>query len=170
MKVIFTKRFPFGKFKAICLFGRLYVKDEDNRTKRAMILRPTLYFRLIQHERTHSVQEKQLLYLFFFIWYGVEWFVKIFTEGRAYREVCFEREARANESNYDVYVVRAKLRHESDVHYYSNAWGMIDTKTQNRILSRLNEVTQLIFEHTGIKGSLLKPKWGSWCKYVFKRW
>lgn len=105
MKVVVTKHFPFGKFVAINMFARLYLKDKDKSRLTLMIRYPSRYFKLIQHERSHTKQQNDLLGIFFYIWYVIEWFFKLFTEGKAYRELCFEREARANETNVDSYNV-----------------------------------------------------------------
>ena len=94
MKVVATKHFPFGKFVAINMFARLYLKDKDKSRFTLMIRYPNRYFKLIQHERSHTKQQNDLLGIFFYIWYVIEWFFKLFTEGKAYRELCFEREAR----------------------------------------------------------------------------
>lgn len=105
MKVVITKHFPFGKFVAINMFARLYLKDKDKSRLTLMIGYPNRYFKLIQHERSHTKQQNDLLGIFFYVWYVIEWFFKLFTEGKAYRELCFEREARANETNVDSYNV-----------------------------------------------------------------
>lgn len=105
MKVVITKHFPFGKFVAINMFARLYLKDKDKSRLTLMIRYPNRYFKLIQHERSHTKQQNDLLGIFFYVWYVIEWFFKLFTEGKAYRELCFEREARANETNVDSYNV-----------------------------------------------------------------
>lgn len=105
MKVVITKHFPFGKFVAINMFARLYLKDKDKSRLTLMIRYPSRYFKLIQHERSHTKQQNDLLGIFFYVWYVIEWFFKLFTEGKAYRELCFEREARANETNVDSYNV-----------------------------------------------------------------
>ena len=93
MKVVITKHFPFGKFVAINMFARLYLKDKDKSRLTLMIRYPNRYFKLIQHERSHTKQQNDLLGIFFYVWYVIEWFFKLFTEGKAYRELCFEREA-----------------------------------------------------------------------------
>ena len=105
MKVVITKHFPFGKFVAINMFARLYLKDKDKSRLTLMIRYPNRYFKLIQHERSHTKQQNDLLGIFFYVWYVIEWFFKLFTEGKAYRELCFEREARANETNVDSYML-----------------------------------------------------------------
>jgi hypothetical protein len=60
---------------------------------------------LINHERIHLRQQVELLIIPFFIWYGIEYLIRLATyrnHDRAYRNICFEREAYSNEkkTNY----------------------------------------------------------------------
>ncbi|GGA81540.1 hypothetical protein GCM10008015_22900 [Flavobacterium palustre] len=57
---------------------------------------------LINHERIHLRQQIELLILPFFIWYFIEYFVRLLqfrSKNRAYRNISFEREAYTNESD-----------------------------------------------------------------------
>jgi hypothetical protein len=38
MKVVITKHFPFGKFVAINMFARLYLKDKDKLLKKTILI------------------------------------------------------------------------------------------------------------------------------------
>ena len=52
------------------------------------------------HEGTHLTQERELAYVGFYLWYGVEFIIKLlccFSWQRAYRSVGFEREAYGHE-------------------------------------------------------------------------
>lgn len=57
---------------------------------------------LINHEKIHIQQQKELLVLPFYIWYlfdfGIQ-FLKYKNKNAAYRNICFEKEAYANEKN-----------------------------------------------------------------------
>lgn len=58
----------------------------------------------INHERIHLRQQLELLIVPFFIWYFLEYLVRLFQYQNfdlAYRNICFEREAYANERNLD---------------------------------------------------------------------
>ena len=92
-KVIINKYIPFGKsYLAICLFGIIFSKRKLNEVE-------------INHERIHSAQQRELLYLPFFIWYVVEWIILLvkYRNGRkAYFNIRFEKEA---------------YRHQSDLKY-----------------------------------------------------
>ena len=56
----------------------------------------------INHEKIHIRQQVELLIIPFFIWYLSEYFVRLLqyrNANRAYRNISFEREAYAEESN-----------------------------------------------------------------------
>lgn len=170
MKVVITKHFPFGKFVAINMFARLYLKDKDKSRLTLMIRYPNRYFKLIQHERSHTKQQNDLLGIFFYVWYVIEWFFKLFTEGKAYRELCFEREARANETNVDNYEVYVHLKngdkdliYSTDANYTVAYYNFIASK------DNIHKIKYIEFRPLNIKGSLINRKWGSWLKYIFNR-
>jgi hypothetical protein len=57
---------------------------------------------LMNHEKIHLRQQLELLFLPFFIWYLLEYFFRLFqykNANLAYRNISFEREAYANESD-----------------------------------------------------------------------
>ena len=89
MKIIYNKWFPFGQYKAINLFGVLFSKYQLNSFD-------------INHERIHTFQQKELLYIFFYIWYAIEWLVRLIqykNTTKAYYNISFEQEAYANEKD-----------------------------------------------------------------------
>lgn len=88
MKVIYNKFIPFKGFAAINLFGVLFVRNEV-----------CLSERLLNHEKIHTAQMKELGYIGFYLIYLIEWLVRLFMPGNAYRNISFEREA----YNYDAY-------------------------------------------------------------------
>jgi hypothetical protein len=56
----------------------------------------------INHEKIHIRQQSELLVLPFFIWYFLEYFIRLiqYKNGNmAYKNISFEREAYANEDN-----------------------------------------------------------------------
>jgi hypothetical protein len=56
--------------------------------------------RRITHESIHWKQQMEMLVIFFYIWYLLEWFIRLFINwGNAYRSISFEREAFCNENN-----------------------------------------------------------------------
>ena len=90
MRVIRNKIIPFPGYKAINLFGVLFVRGDANVDEKT-----------IRHESIHTAQMKEMLYIFFYLWYVVEWVVRLFMKGNAYRNISFEREAYENEKDVD---------------------------------------------------------------------
>jgi len=106
MKIVRNKYIPFPGYKAINLFGVLFVKNN------AKIDGVTL-----NHEAIHSRQFVELMVLFavatvfirwwlpvfapfaFYVWYIVEWLIRLLKKGNAYRNISFEREAYANQGD-----------------------------------------------------------------------
>jgi DMSO/TMAO reductase YedYZ heme-binding membrane subunit len=59
---------------------------------------------LVNHEKIHIRQQLELLILPFFLWYFVEYAVRLLqykNANLAYRNISFEREAYANEQHFD---------------------------------------------------------------------
>lgn len=109
MKVKFTRNFPLGRYKAISLFGVMLYKDKDGSKRDFMERYPTLYYRMVEHERIHWEQQKEMLVIPFFLWYAVEYMVKCLFYRDPYKNLGFEREAREGEvavDKYDVYSCR----------------------------------------------------------------
>ena len=93
MKIIRNNIIPFKGFKAINLFGILFVR------KNAKIDNITL-----NHEAIHTAQMKELLYIFFYLFYVIDWLIGLVAHldfRRAYRDICFEKEAYENEKDLD---------------------------------------------------------------------
>ena len=88
MIVIRNKYLPFPGFAAINLFGVLFCRPGTRITPR-----------LINHERIHTAQMMEMAFIFFYIWYLVEWTVRLTWRGNAYFNISFEREAYRNEHN-----------------------------------------------------------------------
>ncbi len=79
-------------FKAINLFGVLFARKGARLSDVDM-----------NHEEIHTAQMKELLYVPFYVCYGIEWFVKFIiyklNTHKAYRSTSFEREAYSNEKD-----------------------------------------------------------------------
>ena len=79
---------PLKRFNAINILGMLFAhKDAE------------LDERLINHERIHPRQMLEMLVVGFYLWYVIEWLIRLTMKGNAYRNISFEREAYANEGN-----------------------------------------------------------------------
>lgn len=91
MRVIHNKWIPFKGFKAINLFGICFVRKPHKMT-------PHDY----NHENIHTAQMRELGYIFFYIFYFVEWLYRlVFHTSTAYRGISFEREAFEHQYDYD---------------------------------------------------------------------
>ena len=88
MKIVRTSVLPFKGFTAINLLGVLFVHHGVY-----------LSHELMNHERIHTAQQRELLYVFFYVAYVLEWLVRLPMRGNAYRNISFEREAYSNQRN-----------------------------------------------------------------------
>lgn len=89
MKIIMCKSFPPKGYDAMMLVWWLLVKEGYQITPRLLV-----------HEEIHSRQQKEMLVVFFFLWYGLEFLVRLIQYmnwDKAYRNISFEREAYANQ-------------------------------------------------------------------------
>lgn len=65
MKIIRNNIIPVKGFKAINLFGILFVRGN------AVISEKTL-----RHEHIHTMQMREMLYVPFYLWYGIEYVIR----------------------------------------------------------------------------------------------
>ena len=93
MKIIYNNLIPFKGSIAINLFGVLFVRNEYKKRFESGGFTTTL-----NHESIHTEQIKELGYIFFYIWYLIEWLLRL-PFGNAYYNISFEREAYTNEKN-----------------------------------------------------------------------
>lgn len=95
MKFVFHSRIlPFGSFYAINLCGLIFVRKGLQLSQREL-----------NHERIHTQQQLEMLFVFFFIWYITEWLIRLVIYRdllKAYSNISFEREAyrHMNDLNY----------------------------------------------------------------------
>lgn len=102
MKIIRNNIIPFKGYKAMNLFGILFVRGDTKLTDVDL-----------NHEAIHSAQFKELLWIFYYPIYLIEWLIRVlFSKDRftykAYRNISFEQEAYKNEDNLD-YLKTRKL-------------------------------------------------------------
>ncbi len=86
MKIIYTRLFGLRRFSAINLFGLLIAPKGS-----------AISARTLHHEAIHTAQMKEMLYIFFYLWYLIEWFIRLFRKGNAYHNIAFEKEAYLHE-------------------------------------------------------------------------
>ena len=105
MKIIYNSIIPFPGFAYINLFGILFGRNECKKS---------LKKQTINHESIHTEQMKEMLYIFFYIWYLIEWMIKIpcswfYKQPKnhrkitkvAYHSISFEQEAFYNQYDYE---------------------------------------------------------------------
>lgn len=84
MRIINISTLPLIKgFYAINLFGIVFARTKLNEVEQ-------------RHEYIHTLQQREMLYVPFYIWYIVEWMIKliIYRDAlTAYRNIGFEKEA-----------------------------------------------------------------------------
>ena len=99
MKIIYNNIIPFKGFAAINLFGVLFVRNGVVVTER-----------MLNHERIHTAQNKELLYVGFYVWYFVEFVIKSCKYGKdSYRILSFEKEAYDNDDNFGYLFTRNRF-------------------------------------------------------------
>jgi len=67
---------------------------------------------LLNHEHIHIKQQKELYWIFFFIWYFIEYVIKLIyfkNSYDAYKNISFEQEAYSNEFNPEYLTNRKKF-------------------------------------------------------------
>ena len=95
MIIIKNKIIPFKGFSAIYLFGLLFTKKDLRRAE-------------INHELIHERQAREMLFVFFYLWYLIEWLIRLTGKGNAYHNISFEREAYTNQNNL-LYLSKRKM-------------------------------------------------------------
>lgn len=94
MKIIYNKILPPKGFTAINLFGVIFARSEQA---------PIDYY-IINHEAIHTAQIRELLFAPFYIFYAIEWIIRIIqyrNPKTAYYNISFEREAYHNHFNLE---------------------------------------------------------------------
>lgn len=70
MRIIYNRFLPFPGYTAVNLFGVLFVRKE-HKGKTGVKFRM-----MVTHETIHTKQMQEMGYIFFYIWYLVEWLIK----------------------------------------------------------------------------------------------
>ena len=94
MFIIVTKYLIPKGYRGLSLFPFVLVKYRED-------IKNIVF---VNHEKIHLRQQLELLIIPFFIWYVLEYCVRCFqykNANLAYRNISFEREAYANESNLE---------------------------------------------------------------------
>lgn len=89
------------KINGITLFPFIFLRKPEDKTNLV----------LINHEKIHLRQQLELLVIFFYVWYVIEyyyWYFKLRDSYLAYKFISFEREAYAQEDDLQ-YLTKRKL-------------------------------------------------------------
>lgn len=104
--IIRNKILPFKGYKILNLFGILFVRKDKRITEYD-----------INHENIHNAQMQEMLWIFFYLWYVIEYIiVRLFhnKQLKSYHDVSFEEEAHSNEQDLNYLL---KRKHYSWVKY-----------------------------------------------------
>lgn len=92
MRIIYNRHFPFGPFFATNIFGIIFCRSDKGRMGKVDV----------NHEHIHTLQQREMLYVGFMLWYSIEWLYRLIKHRsfmKAYYNLYFEREAYAMERN-----------------------------------------------------------------------
>ncbi|MBW8360379.1 MAG: hypothetical protein K0M63_11330 [Weeksellaceae bacterium] len=101
MIIVWQSLLKNTKISGITLFPFIILRKPEDRTNRV----------LLNHERIHLRQQLELLVVFFYLWYVIEyyyWYFRLRDSFLAYKYISFEREAFAQENDPD-YLSKRKL-------------------------------------------------------------
>lgn len=80
-------------FRGLAIYPFIFLRQKELKDN------PTI----MNHEKIHLRQQIEMLWIFFFLWYGIEFFVRWIqfkNSNLAYLNISFEREAYNNEIDY----------------------------------------------------------------------
>ena len=84
------------------LFGVLFTRRDKSISDKTL-----------NHEMIHNEQMKEMLYVFFYLWYIIEWLIRLIIlrdSHKAYRAILFKQEAYANQENLTYLEGRKRYR------------------------------------------------------------
>jgi len=90
MIIVCQKLLKNTKINGITLYPFIFMKKPEDKKNRV----------LVNHEKIHLKQQLELLIVFFYLWYVLEYyyhFLRLKNAHQAYLAISFEREAYANE-------------------------------------------------------------------------
>ena len=89
--IVFKYLTPRG-FRGLTFFPFVFIKNKEDVLDKVFV----------NHEKIHLRQQIELLVIPFYVWYGIEFFIRwIITKDKnvAYRNISFEKEAYTNEKD-----------------------------------------------------------------------
>lgn len=91
MRKIYNNTIPFKGYKAMALCPFIFIRNEYKDSVNDVT---------INHEKIHFEQQKELSLIVFLIWYIIEYIIRCFKQGNAYKNIGFEREAYQNAKDF----------------------------------------------------------------------
>ncbi len=82
MKIIRNRILPPRHYDAINIIGLLFCRKGTRITPE-----------LVRHEQIHTRQMVETGFIGFYLWYFIEWLIRLPLKGNAYHHISFEREA-----------------------------------------------------------------------------
>ncbi len=99
MMLIVSKFLVPKGYRALTVFPFVFLREKASKDDLV----------LMNHERIHSAQQRELLFVGFFVWYGLDYLLKLLrykNHQLAYRNIIFEREAYLYERNFEYLATR----------------------------------------------------------------
>ena len=93
MMLIVSKFLVPKGYRALTVFPFVFLREKASKDDLV----------LLNHERIHLAQQRELLFVVFFVWYGLEYFFRRFqysNHNLAYQNISFEKEAYQNELDF----------------------------------------------------------------------
>jgi hypothetical protein len=90
--LLFSKYIFLPRFHAVTIWPFIILKNKKLKYNKV----------IINHEKIHLKQQIEMLWVFYFIWYLTEFFIRLLLTRdfmRAYHLISFEQEAYSNEKN-----------------------------------------------------------------------
>lgn len=88
-------------FRGLAIYPFIFLRDKSLRDNP----------KIIHHEKIHLRQQIEMLWIFFFLWYGIEFLIRWIQFKNptvAYFNISFEKEAYANEMDFE-YLINRKF-------------------------------------------------------------
>lgn len=88
-----------GRFPAMCIWPFVMIRPDSQMNLQEIII----------HERIHARQQLEMAWILFFVWYIIEFLIRLIIyrdRMRAYKSLSHEREAYINDSNPEYYKTR----------------------------------------------------------------
>lgn len=105
-----SQYFPFHPFVAMNLFGFIIVRKENLNHYDTGLKR---------HEKIHTIQMIETLFIGFYLWYAIEWAIRVLAALikrksllYAYNSILFEKEAYTNQDNPNYLELRKAFQYK----------------------------------------------------------